>query len=85
MNTSSPKDSERISSVFLFIVKKEVIAFNADFFFSTKEKTPNHLKALNKTSFFEQDLLLPGQKNQMVLFLTSRESHSFQGINTVYS
>lgn len=41
-------------------------------FFSTKEKTPNHLKALNKMSFFEQDLLLLGQKNQMV-FITHQQ------------
>ena len=38
-------------------------------FFIGKEKTPPHLKDLNKTIFFEQDLLFLGQKNQ-VAFIT---------------
>ena len=39
------------------------------YFFITKEKTPPNLKALNKTIFFEKDLLFLGQKNQ-VAFIT---------------
>lgn len=38
-------------------------------FFYNQGKTPPNLKALNKTIFFEQDLLFLGQKNQ-VAFIT---------------
>lgn len=39
------------------------------YFFYNQGKTPPNLKALNKTIFFEQDLLFLGQKNQ-VAFIT---------------
>lgn len=50
----------------VFIIK---IGESFDAIFIGKEKTPPNLKALNKTIFFEQDLLFLGQKNQ-VAFIT---------------
>lgn len=50
------------------------------FFFPTKEIISNHLKALNKTGFFEQDSLL-GQKNQMVFITHQQRNHTIRGSN----
>lgn len=53
-------------------------------FFITKEKLPN-LKALNKTIFFEQRLVISWtEKPEWLSLLTNRETTWFEGKNIAY-